>query len=226
MAGKRVLIISTSHDKLGQTDKPTGLWAEEVAAPYYILKEAGVDVDIASVKGGKIPIDAASLHGDLTDHTHSYLKNHQDLKSKVENSMSIEEASEEYDAVFLPGGHGACYDFPDNPTLIALLEKFWAQGKVVAAVCHGPVGLVNIKAPDGEYIVKGRKVTGFTNSEEEAVGKTAFVPFLLEDKLKERGGLFERGSDWVPYAVADGKLITGQNPMSSAKLAELLLSAL
>ncbi|MCO5611030.1 hypothetical protein L7F22_065279 [Adiantum nelumboides] len=226
MAGKRVLIVCTSHEKLGKTDKPTGLWAEEVAAPYYILKEAGAHVDIASIKGGKIPLDPVSLEGDLGHHTHSFLKDHLELKKKVESSLSIADASEEYDAIFLPGGHGVCYDFPDNPTLISLVEKFWAQGKVVAAVCHGPVGLVNIKAPDGEYIVKGRKVAGFTNSEEDAVGKTAFVPFLLEDKLKERGGHFQRGPDWTPYAVADGKLITGQNPMSSAKVAELLLAAL
>lgn len=226
MAGKHVLIVCTSHDKLGNTEKPTGLWAEEVAAPYFILKEAGVDVDITSIKGGKIPLDPTSLQGDLTDHTQSFLKNHHDLKSKVENSMSIAEVTKEYDAIFLPGGHGVCYDFPDNPNLIALLESFWAKGKVVAAVCHGPVGLVNIKDPAGEYIVKGRKVAGFTNTEEDAVGKTQHVPFLLEDKLKERGGLFERGPDWVPYAVADGKLITGQNPMSSAKVAELILSAL
>lgn len=226
MAGKGVLIVCTSHDKLGDTDKPTGLWAEEVAAPYFILEEAGVDVDIASIKGGKIPIDPVSLQGDLTEHTHSFLNNHHDLKSKVEDSISIAEASKEYDGVFLPGGHGVCYDFPDNPELIALVESFWAKGKVVAAVCHGPVGLVNVKDPAGHYIVKGRKVAGFTNSEEEAVGKTALVPFLLEDKLKERGALFERGPDWVPYAVADGKLITGQNPMSSAKVAELILSAL
>lgn len=226
MAGKQVLFLCTSHDKLGDTDKPTGLWAEEVAAPYYILEEAGVNVDIASIKGGKIPLDPVSLQGDLTDHTHSFVNNHRDLKGKVENSISIAEATKEYDGVFLPGGHGVCYDFPDNPQLIALLESFWAKGKVVSAVCHGPVGLVNIKDLSGDYIVKGRKVTGFTNSEEEAVGKTAFVPFLLEDMLKERGGLFERGPDWVPFAVADGKLITGQNPMSSVKVAGLILGAL
>lgn len=226
MAGKRILIICTSHDILGDTDIPTGLWAEEVATPYYIFKEAGAQVDIASIKGGKIPLDPSSLQGDLPEHTHRYLKDDDGLKSTVENSIAVAEVSEEYDAVFLPGGHGVCYDCPENPTLIALLEKYWAQGKVVSAVCHGPVGLVNIKSPSGDYIVKGKKVTGFTNSEEEAVGKTAVVPFLLEDKLKEIGGLYEKGADWVPYAVADGNLITGQNPMSSAKVAELILSAL
>ncbi|KAH7290684.1 hypothetical protein KP509_30G059300 [Ceratopteris richardii] len=226
MAGKRVLFLCTSHAALGDTGKSTGVWAEEVAAPYYILKEAGCHIDIASIKGGKIPLDPESLEGNLNDHTHSFLKDHHGLKSKVESSLSIDEASEDYDAVFLPGGHGVCYDFPDNPALITLLEKFWAEGKVVASVCHGPVGFVNIKAPDGEYIVKGKKVTGFTNSEEDAVGKTAFVPFLLEDKLKERGAHFERANDWNPYAVADGKLITGQNPMSSEKLAKLILEAL
>lgn len=225
MAGKRVLIVSTSHDKLGATDIATGLWAEELAAPYYIFQEAGIHVDIASVKGGKIPIDPGSLQGGLSDHTHRYLKD-DELKSKMDNSIKLSDVSEDYDAVFLPGGHGVCYDCPENPEVIALLEKHWAQGKIISAVCHGPVSLVNIKSPDHEYIVKGKKVAGFTNTEEEAVGKTDVVPFLLEDKLKELGALYERGPDWVPYAVADGNLITGQNPQSSAKVAELIVSAL
>eukprot|EP00249_Psilotum_nudum_P007236 c20416_g1_i1 orf=434-1117(-) len=226
MGGKRILAICTSHDKLGATDRPTGLWIEELVAPYYILTEAGLEVDVASTKGGKIPIDPGSLQeGSITDHVKRYLKDDELLK-KVENSVAIKDADETYDGVFLPGGHGIVYDGPENPELIALLEKHWAQGKVVSAVCHGPAGLCGVKDPDSEPIVKGRKVTGFTNSEEAAVGKTDVVPFLLEDKLKDLGGIYECGPNWSPFAVADGNLITGQNPQSSAKVAQLILAAL
>lgn len=226
MATKRVLIVCTSHDKLGNTDAQTGAWAEEVVAPYYLFKDAGLEVDIASIKEGYIPIDQGSLGaGFVTEHVKKYLED-DDLKKKLATSISVSKVSDLYDAVFLPGGHGVVYDFPENPELIALLEKHWAHDKIISSVCHGPAGIVSIRAPDGQPIVKGRKVTGFTNSEEAAVGKTDVVPFLLEDKLKELGGLYECGPNWVPYALADGNLITGQNPQSSVAVAKLVLDAL
>ncbi|CAK9857923.1 unnamed protein product [Sphagnum jensenii] len=226
MAGKRILIVSTSFDKLGTSDEPTGLWIEELAAPYFIFKEAGAHVDVASIKGGRVPIDPNSLgDGAVTEHVKRY---HEDLelKNALEKSKSIKEFTGKYDAVFVPGGHGIVYDGPNDKNLIAFVEKIWSEGGVVGSVCHGPAALVNVHAPNGEPIVKGRKVAGFSNSEEEAVGKTKYVPFLLEDKLKELGGLYERGPDWQPFAVADGKLVLGQNPASSAEVAKLVLAAI
>jgi putative intracellular protease/amidase len=225
-SGKRILIVATSHDKLGNTNEPTGCWAEELAAPYYIFKDAGAHVDVVSIKGGKIPIDEASLgEGFVTDHVKRFLGD-EELKQYVENSLSVKDVPGNYDALFIPGGHGIVFDGPVDKNLTALGEKFWAEGKIVSSVCHGPAALVSMKAPDGTPIVKGKKVTGFSNAEEAAVGKTDKVPFLLEDKLKELGGLYEAGPNWHPKAVADGQLITGQNPASSAPVAELVLKAL
>jgi putative intracellular protease/amidase len=225
-SGKRILIVATSHDKLGDSGQPTGCWAEELAAPYYIFKDAGAQVDVASIKGGKIPIDAGSLADNfVTPHVKRYLAD-ESLKETVEHSLSVKESFSNYDAIYIPGGHGIMFDGPNDKDFIAVVEKFWAEGKIVASVCHGPAGLVAIRAPDGIPIVKGKKVCGFSNAEEAAVGKTDKVPFLLEDKLKELGGLYEAGPDWQPKAVADGQLITGQNPASSAPVAELVLEAL
>jgi putative intracellular protease/amidase len=224
--GKRILIVATSHDKLGETGQPTGCWAEELAAPYYIFKDAGAHVDVASIKGGKIPIDEASLgEGFVTDHVKRYLGD-EELKQYVENSLSVKDVPGSYDALYVPGGHGIMFDGPVDEAFIALGEKFWAEGKIVSSVCHGPAGLVAMKAPDGTSIIKGKKVCGFSNAEEEAVGKTDNVPFLLEDKLKELGGHYEVGPNWHPKAVADGQLITGQNPGSSVAVAELVLKAI
>lgn len=225
-AGKRILIVATSHDTLGDSNEPTGCWAEELAAPYYIFKDAGAHVDVASIKGGKIPIDKASLgEGFVTDHVKRYLGD-EELKHYVENSLSVKDVPTNYDALYIPGGHGIVFDGPVDMDFIALGEKFWAEGKIVSSVCHGPAGLVAMKTSDGTSIIKGKKVCGFSNAEEAAVGKTDKVPFLLEDKLKELGGHYEAGPDWQPKAVADGRLITGQNPASSATVAELVLKAL
>ncbi|CAM6088699.1 unnamed protein product [Calypogeia fissa] len=224
--GKRILIVSTSHDKFPDNGDPTGLWLEELAAPYLLWTKAGLDVDIASVKGGKIPIDPVSLTPDtLTGHAKTFYDD-ASLMKLMETTPSVKDVKGEYDAIYLPGGHGACWDLATDKDSIALVEKFWAEDKVVAAICHGPCGLVNVKAPNGEPIVKGKKVNGFSDSEEEAVGKTAIVPFLLESELVKLGGLYEKGPDWSVYAVADGNLITGQNPMSAEKLAELTLNTL
>lgn len=224
--GKRILIVATSCDKLGDTDQPTGCWAEEIAAPYYTFKDAGADVVIASIKGGKIPWDETSLGENFVTHHVKRCLVDEELKQYVDNSLSVKDVTGSFDALFVPGGHGIVFDGPKDETFKALGEKFWAEGKIVSSVCHGPAGLVNMNAPDGTSIFKGKKCRGFSNTEEEAVGKTAVVPFLLEDKLKELGGLYEAGSDWHPNAVADGQLITGQNPGSSAAVAELVLKAL
>ncbi|EFJ06127.1 hypothetical protein SELMODRAFT_183226 [Selaginella moellendorffii] len=226
MAEKRVLFVCTSCDRFKAVDEKTGLWAEELAAPYYEFIEQGAKCDVASIKGGAIPLDPNSLAENYTtDHVKRFHQNEHGLKDKLEKSIAIKDAADTYDAIFLPGGHGVCFDFAENAELIALVEKFWADGKIVAAVCHGPVGLCGPLTPDGDPIVKGKKVTGFSNSEEAAVGKTDKVPYLLEDKLKKLGGRYESGSDWTPYAVADGRLITGQNPQSSLKTAQLVVEA-
>jgi putative intracellular protease/amidase len=225
-SGKRILIVATSQDKLGDTDQPTGCWAEELVAPYYVFKDAGAHVVIASIKGGKIPIDETSLSENfVTDHVKRYLAD-EELKQYIENSLSVKDVPSTFDALFVPGGHGIVFDGPKDESFRAVGEKFWAEGKIVSSVCHGPAGLVSMRAPDGTSIFKGKKCTGFSNSEEDAVGKTKFVPFLLEDKLKELGGLYEAGPDWQPHSVADGQLITGQNPASSVGVAELVLKAL
>lgn len=223
---KRILIVTTSHSTFPSTGEPTGLWLEELATPYFAFRNAGAEVEIVSVKGGKIPLDPNSLsEGALTADSKKYLAD-ESLKNLIENSPPVTSVTGEYDAIFLPGGHGVVFDVAYDKDTIALVEKFWAEGKVVSAVCHGPSGLVTPKAPNGEPIVKGKKVSGFTNSEEDAVGKTDKVPFLLETELINIGGLYEKGADWGVYAVADGQLVTGQNPGSSAKVAELVLEAL
>mmetsp|Transcript_69534 Transcript_69534/g.220133 ORF Transcript_69534/g.220133 Transcript_69534/m.220133 type:complete len:227 (+) Transcript_69534:461-1141(+) len=224
--GKSVLIVSTSHEPLGDVaDKKTGLWAEELMGPYYVLTEAGFDVTVASVKGGKIPIDAGSLGDNFkTDAVKKFMGDAAKMKL-IEESVALSAATADYDAIFLPGGHGTCWDFVGNAPLAGLVSKMFGAGKVVGAVCHGPMGLVDVKV-DGKSIVSGKKVTGFTNTEEEAVGLTKVVPFLLEDKLKELGGLYEKSGDWSDFAVRDGNLITGQNPQSSVAAAKLMVEAL
>src|SRR3954452_20174237 len=223
----KILIVLTSHDQLGNTGKKTGFWLEEFTTPYYILKDAGMEIILSSPKGGKPPIDPISDRPEnLTLSTKRF---HQDstAQSELANTKQLAEVSaEDFDAVFYPGGHGPMWDLPDNPASVALLETFVKAGKPVGAVCHAPVALVNVRGRDGEYLVKGKRGTGFSNSEEEAVGLTAVVPFLLEDRLKERGGVFSKGPDWAPYVQVDGKLVTGQNPASSEAGAKELLKLL
>lgn len=226
MGAKRILIVTTSTKAYPDNGDPTGLWLEELAAPYLVWKTAGLEVDIVSVKGGEVPVDPVSLTpNSLTGQAKKYYED-ESLMKLIKTTPSVKDVSGEYDAIYLPGGHGACFDFATDKDLIALVEKFWAEGKVVSAVCHGPCGLVNVKAPNGEPIVKGKRVNGFSNSEEEGVGKTARVPFLLETELIKVGGSYEKGADWSVFVVTDGNLITGQNPMSSEKLAEVTLKTL
>lgn len=223
----KILFVLTSHDQLGDTGKKTGFWLEEFTAPYYVLKDAGAAITLASPKGGRPPLDPTS---DLPEYqTKSTRRFRTDNAAQAELAHTRKLAgvsADDFDAVFYPGGHGVMWDMPDNATSIALIEAFVKAGKPVAAVCHAPAALVNVRGKDGEYLVQSKRVAGFTNAEEQAVGLTAVVPFLLEDRLKERGGVYGNGADWAPYVQVDGKLVTGQNPASSVPVAEDLLKLL
>jgi putative intracellular protease/amidase len=223
----KVLFVLTSHDQLGDTGVKTGFWIEEFAAPYYTLAEAGVTVDLASPKGGQPPIDPKSTEKDAqTEATRRFYED-DDLQHELSNTKKLSEVhADDYDAVFFPGGHGPLWDLATDKDSIRLIEDFAKQQKPVAAVCHGPAALMQAKGPDGEPLVKGKKVAGFTNTEEEAVQLTNVVPFLLEDRYQELGGIYSKADDWQPYVVTDGLLITGQNPASSEPAAEVLLKML
>jgi putative intracellular protease/amidase len=227
MAGQKVLIVCSNHNKLGDTDQVTGVWAEEVASPYYFFKDAGYDVTIASIKGGEVPIDPDSLHGDFKTPAAEEFVTSNDTQQQLRESVALASVKgTEYAAIFLPGGHGIAFDGPNNPKLAEVLTEAYKAGKVVSAVCHGPCGLVDAKNESGKSIVDGKKVTGFSNSEEEAVGKTKVVPFLLEDKLKELGGKYSKGEDWSSHVEVDGHLVTGQNPQSSEETAKAVVNVL
>lgn len=223
-----ILIIVTSAGMMGQTNESTGVWFEELAAPYYIFKDAGYDVTIASIAGGKVPIDPRSIEeeGDNPPAVERFMNDEQAML-KIERSPSIEDISpKKYVAVFLPGGHGTMWDFPDNERLAAIVSNAFQEGRPVAAVCHGPAGLLNATDNNGNPIVKGRKVAAFTNSEEDAVGLTDAVPFLLQTKLEALGTQIVVAEDFKPNAVQDDNLITGQNPASSAAAAQLVMDQL
>lgn len=223
----KVLFVLTSHSELGETGKKTGFWIEEFAAPYYVLADAGVDITIASPLGGEPPIDPSSeAPGAQTEATERY-NGDQELQNKLLNTVKLSEVkADDFDAVFYPGGHGPLWDLSTSEESISLIEEFAKQNKPVAAVCHAPAVFASVKGPDGEPLVKGKDVTGFTNTEEEAVKLTEVVPFLIEDKLKELGGNYSKVEDWQPHVVRDGLLITGQNPASSEGVAKELLSLL
>ncbi len=222
-----VLIVLTSHDKLGETDNKTGFWLEEFAAPYYHLTDAGAKVTLASPKGGQPPIDPGSSKPEAqTDATRRFDEDASG-KSILANTAKLASMKvEDFDAVFYPGGHGPMWDLYADKDSIALIEGFIAAGKPVASVCHAPAVLLNAKTADGEPLVKDKRVTGFSNSEEAAVGLTDIVPYLLEDELASKGGLYQKVEDWNVLAVVDGLVITGQNPGSSEAVAEALVKAL
>jgi len=223
----KVLMVLTSHSELGNTGKKTGFWVEEFAAPYYTLKDAGAEITLASPKGGQPPIDPKSAEpGAQTEATKRFDKD-AELQKLLANSKKLGEVkAADFDAVFFPGGHGPLWDLTKDPDSIKLIQEFWAAKKPVAAVCHAPSVLLNVKDENGEPLVKGKKVTGFTNTEEEAVQLTKVVPFLLEDELKNKGGQYSKKEDWASYIVKDGLLITGQNPASSEAAAKELLALL
>lgn len=220
---KKVLFVLTSHDELGNTGEKTGFWTEELVAPYYALSDKGVDITLASPKGGLPPIDPKSEDPSSQTDATRRMDNDEVLKDKLKNTHKLSDVkSEDFDAVFYPGGHGPLWDLAEDKVSQQLIADFYTNEKPVAFVCHAPGVLKDVKI-DGEYLVNGKNVTGFTNSEEEAVQLTDVVPFLVEDMLKKNGGLYSKIEDWSPYAVVDGRLITGQNPASSEKVAEELL---
>lgn len=223
---KKVLFVVTSNDKLGNTGEKTGFWSEELAAPYYELLDKGVEITIATPLGGQPPIDPKSADpASATEDTKRFDAD-KTLQEKLKHTLKLSTINQkDYDAVFYPGGHGPLWDLVEDKNSIALIESFYTHKKPVAFVCHAPAVLKNVKV-NGEFLVKGKKVTGFTNEEEEAVGLTKVVPFLLEDALTQNGTKFSKIANWQPYAVEDGLLITGQNPASSKLVAGKLLEKL
>ncbi len=224
---KKVLIVLTSHDQLGDTGKKTGFWLEEFAAPYYALKDAGLALTLASPLGGQPPIDPSS--DDPASQTEATVRFKADpaTQAVLASTLKLKDVSgADFDAVFYPGGHGPLWDLAEDATSIALIETMLKAGKPVAAVCHAPGVLRHPKGEDGQSVVKGKKVTGFTNTEEEAAGLTSVVPFLVQDMLTQNGGVYSKAADWQPHVEIDGLLITGQNPASSEPVAKALLTKL
>ena len=223
----KILMVLTSHDQLGNTGKKTGFWLEEFAAPYYVFKDAGAQVVLASPKGGQPPLDPRSDEADTQTEATRRFKQDTAAQAALAHTVKLSDVSGQgVDALFYPGGHGPLWDLAEDTDSIKLIESISAAGNTVAAVCHAPGVLRHAKAADGSPLVKGKKVTGFTNSEEAAVQLTKVVPFLVEDILVERGGVYSKGGDWQSYVVTDGKLITGQNPASSAEAARAVLAQL
>lgn len=223
----KILMVLTSHDQLGNTGKKTGFWLEEFAAPYYTFKDAGAQLTLVSPKGGHPPLDPKSDEPDAqTAATDRFRKDPAAQSALASTGILSTVKAEDYDAVFYPGGHGPMWDLAEDTFSIALIEAFYTAGKPVAAVCHAPGVLRHVKGADGQPLVKGKRVTGFANSEEAAVQLTDVVPFLVEDMLKANGGLYSKADDWTSYMVGDGLLLTGQNPASSEATAKALLAKL
>ena len=223
---KKVLFVLTSHEDLGNTGEKTGFWIEEFAAPYYELIDQDVEVTIASPLGGQPPIDPKSSDPSSATEDTKRFDGDSALQEKLANAVKLADINQaDYDAVFYPGGHGPLWDLVSDKNSLSLIESFYTNNKPVAFVCHAPAVLKDVKV-NGEYLVKGKKLTGFTNEEEAAVGLTKVVPFLLEDALKANGAIYSKGENWAPYAVEDGLLITGQNPASSKLVAQKLLEKL
>lgn len=221
-----ILMVMTSHDKLGNTGQKTGIWLEEFAAPYFAFRDAGVNLTLASPKGGQPPIDPKSDLPENQTPAMTRFKKDEIAKKAFSNTVKLADVkAEDFDTVFYPGGHGPMWDLAESPTSIALLESFYNSGKFIALVCHAP-GVLHRVTYKGKPLVQGKRVTGFTNSEEEEVQLTKVVPFLVEDELKRLGAHFEKGANWQSFVVVDGHLITGQNPASSTAAAQTLLKSL
>ena len=223
----KILMVLTSHDQLGDTGKKTGFWLEEFAAPYYIFKDASAEITLATPKGGQPPIDPSSDEDAAqTDDTRRF-KADADAQKHLASTLKLSEVTEGgYDAIFYPGGHGPLWDLATDADSKRLIEAFSAANKPVGAVCHAPAVFRDTVGADGKPLVSGRRVTGFTNTEEQAVGLTNVVPFLVEDMLKAKGGSYEKGADWSSFVLCDGMLVTGQNPASSAAAAEQIMALL
>lgn len=223
----KVLFVLTSHDQLGDTGRKTGFWLEEFAAPYYVFQDAGAEITLASPLGGQPPLDPKSDEPDAqTAATERFRKDPQAQAALAATTPLAQIKADDFDAVFYPGGHGPLWDLANDAKSIALLEAFERAGKPLGLVCHAPGALIQVKAANGQPLVAGRRVTGFTNSEENAVGLTAVVPFLIEDEFSRLGGNYQKGPDWQVHVEVDGRLVTGQNPASSEAVAEALLSML
>lgn len=223
----KILMVLTSHDKLGDTGNKTGFWLEEFAAPYYVFKDAGAEITLASPKGGQPPLDPSSDADDAqTDATKRFKSDDAAQKELANTEVLSSVSADGFDTIFYPGGHGPLWDLAEDKASIHLIESFAASDRPVGAVCHAPAVFKHTKGTDDKPLVSGKTVTGFTNTEEEAVGLTDVVPFLVEDMLKTNGGTYKKGDDWASFVVTDGKLVTGQNPASSEEAAHKLLSLL
>lgn len=223
----KVLMVLTSHDQLGNTGRKTGFWLEELAAPYYVFKDAGAQITLASPKGGRPPLDPKSNEPSFrTEFTRRFEKD-ADAEARLDKTLRLDSVKQEdYDTVFYPGGHGPMWDLAEDKNSIRLLESFLAAGKHIALVCHAPCALRHVKTPEGRPLVEGKTVTGFTDGEEAEVELTKVVPFLVEDELLRLGAIFSKMKNWGVYTVTDGQLITGQNPASSGPAAKVLIEAL
>lgn len=223
----KILLVLTSHEQLGNTGEKTGFWLEEFASPYYVFKDAGADVTLVSPKGGQPPIDPKSDAADAQTDATERFKNDTAAQQQLAHTKKLAEVSaKDYDAVFYAGGHGPLWDLAEDKDSICLIEDFYEVGKPVAAVCHAPAVLRHTKSKEGSPLVKGKSVTGFSNSEEQAAGLTDVVPFLLEDTLQSLGARYKKGDDWQSYTVSDGHLLTGQNPASSEAVAKNVIQYL
>ena len=223
----KILMILTSHDTLGATGKPTGFWLEEFAAPYYAFLDSGADITLASPLGGQPPLDPKSDEPDAqTEATQRFKKDPQAQAVLASTQRLADVKAGSFDAVFFPGGHGPLWDLAENGYVMALIKDFYASGKIVSAVCHAPAVFRHVKTAEGQFLVNDRNVTGFSNAEEEAVGLTDVVPFLVEDMLKDHGASYTSADDWQPHIVVDGRLITGQNPASSVGVADAVIKQL
>ncbi len=225
---KRILIITTSHSSMGETGRQTGVWAEELAVPYFALIDAGMNVEIASPQGGPIPFDPGSIKPPgQNDERIERLLSDEEAQRKIKATKRISDVDATvFDAVFFPGGHGTMWDLPNDAGVTRAVEAAFSSGKLIAAVCHGTVGLVSAKGSDGRPIVEGKRVNAFTDAEEQAAGLAEVVPFMLETRLRELGGHFEGADNWQAFVVRDGQLITGQNPQSSALVVQEVIKAL
>jgi len=223
----KILLVLTSHDELGSTGRKTGFWLEEFAAPYYVFKDAGAQITLASPKGGQPPLDPKSAEKDFQTAATERFNNDAEAQTALAQTVALSTVSaDDYDAIFYPGGHGPLWDLAEDPDSIALIEVMHAKGKPVAAVCHAPGVLRHARAADGAPLVQGKGVTGFSNAEEAAVGLTEVVPFLVEDELRKVGGKYCKGADWQAHVISAGNLITGQNPASSEPAARAVLKLL
>ncbi|MGE0156342.1 MAG: type 1 glutamine amidotransferase domain-containing protein [Geobacter sp.] len=223
----KILMVLTSHDDLGTTGRKTGFWLEEFAAPYYVFKDAGADITLASPKGGQPPLDPKSAEKDFQTPATERFNTDAEAQAALAHTAALKTVSAaDFDAVFYPGGHGPLWDLAEDKDSIALIEAIYSNEKPVAAVCHAPGVLRHARNTDGTPLVQGKGVTGFTNSEEAAVGLVGVVPFLVEDELRRAGGTYSKAADWQPHVVRDGNLITGQNPASSEPVARELLKLL